>query len=41
MTRWKPTLNAFAIALEGRISPTDQDNADNRLHRKTGSPALG
>jgi transposase-like protein len=24
MIRWKPALNAFAIAFEGRIIPTDQ-----------------
>ena len=41
MDRWKPALNAFAIALEGRISPADQDNADHRLHRDADGPALG
>jgi hypothetical protein len=24
MNRWKPALNAFAIAIEGRLFPTDQ-----------------
>jgi hypothetical protein len=44
MNRWKPVLNAFAIAFEGRIFPnnTDNDN-DNQcrrchLHRTSDSP---
>jgi hypothetical protein len=41
LIRWKAALNAFAITFEGRINPSDSEDASGQLHRKSDSPVRG